>query len=54
MSRGLGDVYKRQQYCNENNIAISVGIDAQVDQAYQNKVVLTVAESSAASEHHLE
>ena len=42
------------EYCNENNIAISVGIDAQVDQAYQNEVVLTVAESSAASEHHLE
>ena len=42
------------EYCNENNIAIGVGVTAQVDQAYENKVVLTVAETSAASEHSLE
>ena len=42
------------QYCNDNNIAIGVGVTAQVDQAYENKVVLTVAESNAASEHSLE
>tara|TARA_B100000614_G_scaffold139178_1_gene123686 strand:+ start:1019 stop:1291 length:273 start_codon:yes stop_codon:yes gene_type:complete len=40
-------------YCNQKGIAIGVGVTAQVDQAYENKVVLTVAESNAESEHSL-
>ena len=40
-------------YCNQKGIAIGVGVTAQVDQAYENKVVLTVAESNAENEHSL-
>ena len=40
-------------YCNQKGIAIGVGVTAQVDQAYENKVVLTVAERNAESEHSL-
>jgi len=39
-------------YCNENNIAIAVGIEAQINQAYDLKVVSTVAELKAASENN--
>ena len=40
-------------YCNQKGIAIGVGVTAQVDQAYENKVVLTVAERNAEGEHSL-
>ena len=36
-------------HCNENSIAIAVGRDAQVTQAYDLKVVQTVAEREAMS-----
>ena len=36
-------------HCNENSIAIAVGRDAQVTQAYDLKVVQTVAEREATS-----
>jgi hypothetical protein len=35
------------QHCNDNGIAISVGRDAQVNQAYDLKVVVTAAEREA-------
>ena len=44
-----GNTNKRKK----KGIAIGVGVTAQVDQAYENKVVLTVAESNAESEHSL-
>ena len=35
------------EYCNENGIAIAVGVDAQVTQAYDLGVVKTVAQRNA-------
>ena len=37
------------QHCNDNGVAIAVGRDAQVTQAYDLKVVQTVAEREAMS-----
>lgn len=38
------------EHCNANSIAIKTGIDAQVDQAFDLKVVKTAAERQAESE----
>lgn len=35
------------KHCNENNIAIATGEDAQVTQAYDLKVVMTASEKQA-------
>ena len=40
-------IAKNTEYCNENGIAIAVGRDAQVTQAYDLKVVYTAAERNA-------
>jgi|TARA_B000000557_G_C20573334_1_gene358145 hypothetical protein len=41
-------------HCNENGIAIGVGVTAQITQAYQLGVVKTSAEMNVASERGLE
>jgi|TARA_R110000744_G_scaffold120984_1_gene225338 hypothetical protein len=38
------------KHCNENAIAMAVGVDAQVTQAYDLGIVTTAAESNAARE----
>ena len=38
------------KHCNENAIAMAVGIDAQVAQAYDLEIVTTAAKSNAAAE----
>ena len=35
------------KHCNENNIALAVGEDAQVDQAYDLELVKTIAQINA-------
>lgn len=40
-------------HCNENEIAMAVGIDAQVTQAYALGIVTTAAEANAAAEQAL-
>ena len=38
-------------HCNENGIAIAVGIDAQVTQAYDLGIVKTVAQRNAEAQN---
>lgn len=40
-------IQKNTEYCNENNIQIAVGIDGQVQQAFDNGVVITAVQNNA-------
>lgn len=42
-------IAKNTEHCNENNISISTGVDAQIEQAYSLGVVKTAEERNADS-----